>query len=168
MGAVEERLSVRVWCGGRGYRCGIDRHWQYQLRPTRWDSVSPWLRTVLRTLVSYLKLDFLFRLVYGVYDNAARVNWSPTKIFADEINIVGSFSQTQVTHNVILFFLSWQTKQANRFPSPQPLLSASCGIPVSLYFIVCVALYLLICPSKIVIPAKFVPRVWWLWVSFVQ
>jgi len=33
-------------------------------------------------------------LVYGVYDNAARVNWSPTKIFADEINIIGSFSQT--------------------------------------------------------------------------
>ncbi|MBW0529330.1 hypothetical protein O181_069045 [Austropuccinia psidii MF-1] len=33
-------------------------------------------------------------LVYGVYDNAARVSWSPTKIFSDEINIVGSFSQT--------------------------------------------------------------------------
>ncbi|WAR57735.1 hypothetical protein PtB15_8B788 [Puccinia triticina] len=33
-------------------------------------------------------------LVYGVYDNAARVNWSPTKIFSDEINIIGSFSQT--------------------------------------------------------------------------
>lgn len=33
-------------------------------------------------------------LVYGVYDDAARVSWSPTKIFVDEINIVGSFSQT--------------------------------------------------------------------------
>ncbi|EFP94222.1 uncharacterized protein PGTG_22572 [Puccinia graminis f. sp. tritici CRL 75-36-700-3] len=33
-------------------------------------------------------------LVYGVYDNAARVSWSPTKIFSDEINIIGSFSQT--------------------------------------------------------------------------
>nr|Q4R0J7.1 RecName: Full=D-arabinitol dehydrogenase 1; AltName: Full=NADP-dependent D-arabitol dehydrogenase [Uromyces viciae-fabae]CAH10835.1 major alcohol dehydrogenase [Uromyces viciae-fabae] len=32
-------------------------------------------------------------LVYGVYDNAARVTWSPTKIFQDEINIVGSFAQ---------------------------------------------------------------------------
>ncbi|KAI9602311.1 hypothetical protein KEM48_002487 [Puccinia striiformis f. sp. tritici PST-130] len=33
-------------------------------------------------------------LVYGVYDNNARVSWSPTKIFSDEINIIGSFSQT--------------------------------------------------------------------------
>lgn len=33
-------------------------------------------------------------LVYGVYDNSARVSWSPTKIFVDEINIVGSFAQT--------------------------------------------------------------------------
>ncbi|EGG11257.1 uncharacterized protein MELLADRAFT_46902 [Melampsora larici-populina 98AG31] len=32
-------------------------------------------------------------LVYGVYDDAARVSWSPTKIFVDEINIVGSFAQ---------------------------------------------------------------------------
>ena len=33
-------------------------------------------------------------LVYGVYADAARVSWSPTKIFVDEINIIGSFSQT--------------------------------------------------------------------------
>lgn len=33
-------------------------------------------------------------LVYGVYDNAARVSWPPSKIFGDEINIIGSFSQT--------------------------------------------------------------------------
>jgi D-arabinitol dehydrogenase (NADP+) len=32
-------------------------------------------------------------MVYGVYANKARVHWSPTKIFSDEINIIGSFSQ---------------------------------------------------------------------------
>jgi D-arabinitol dehydrogenase (NADP+) len=46
------------------------------------------------TLISELVNLFPCRLVYGVYDNAARVNWSPTKIFSDEINIIGSFSQT--------------------------------------------------------------------------
>ncbi|KAI9632639.1 chaperonin 10-like protein [Dioszegia hungarica] len=32
-------------------------------------------------------------LVYGVYADSARVTWSPTKIFLNEINIVGSFAQ---------------------------------------------------------------------------
>ncbi|KAG7446872.1 GroES-like protein [Guyanagaster necrorhizus] len=33
-------------------------------------------------------------MVYGVYANAARVHWPPSKIFGDEIRIIGSFSQT--------------------------------------------------------------------------
>ncbi|CAD6570538.1 MAG: N-terminal acetyltransferase A complex catalytic subunit ard1 [Tremellales sp. Tagirdzhanova-0007] len=32
-------------------------------------------------------------LVYGVYADKARVSWSPTSIFVNEINIIGSFSQ---------------------------------------------------------------------------
>lgn len=32
-------------------------------------------------------------LVYGVYENSARVTWPPSKIFGDEIKIIGSFSQ---------------------------------------------------------------------------
>ena len=32
-------------------------------------------------------------LLYGVYPHAARVSWSPNKIFSDEIRIIGSFSQ---------------------------------------------------------------------------
>lgn len=32
-------------------------------------------------------------LVYGVYEDAARVKWPPAKIFGDEITIIGSFSQ---------------------------------------------------------------------------
>lgn len=51
--------------------------------------------TLISLLDSGLNLSCLrSSLVYGVYDNAARVSWSPTKIFSDEINIVGSFSQT--------------------------------------------------------------------------
>ena len=33
-------------------------------------------------------------VVYGVYNNAARVAWPPSKIFGDEITILGSFSET--------------------------------------------------------------------------
>jgi len=33
-------------------------------------------------------------VVYGVYSNAARVSWPPSKIFGDEITIIGSFSET--------------------------------------------------------------------------
>lgn len=33
-------------------------------------------------------------MVYGVYENKARVHWPPAKIFGDEIKIIGSFSQT--------------------------------------------------------------------------
>lgn len=33
-------------------------------------------------------------VVYGVYSNSARVSWPPSKIFGDEITIIGSFSET--------------------------------------------------------------------------
>ncbi|PAV20460.1 NADP+-dependent D-mannitol dehydrogenase [Pyrrhoderma noxium] len=33
-------------------------------------------------------------MMYGVYDNSARVHWPPSKIFQDEILIIGSFAQT--------------------------------------------------------------------------
>ncbi|KAG6812204.1 putative secondary metabolism biosynthetic enzyme [Tricholoma furcatifolium] len=33
-------------------------------------------------------------LIYGVYSNDARVHWPPSKIFGDEIRIIGSFAQT--------------------------------------------------------------------------
>ncbi|KIK70189.1 hypothetical protein GYMLUDRAFT_34676 [Collybiopsis luxurians FD-317 M1] len=33
-------------------------------------------------------------LIYGVYENKAKVSWPPSKIFGDEIKIIGSFSQT--------------------------------------------------------------------------
>lgn len=33
-------------------------------------------------------------VVYGVYSSSARVTWPPSKIFGDEITILGSFSET--------------------------------------------------------------------------
>jgi len=33
-------------------------------------------------------------MIYGVYEDKARVHWPPSKIFGDEITIIGSFSQT--------------------------------------------------------------------------
>jgi len=33
-------------------------------------------------------------MIYGVYENKALVHWPPSKIFGDEITILGSFSQT--------------------------------------------------------------------------
>jgi D-arabinitol dehydrogenase (NADP+) len=33
-------------------------------------------------------------MIYGVYENSALVHWPPSKIFGDEIKIIGSFSQT--------------------------------------------------------------------------
>jgi threonine dehydrogenase-like Zn-dependent dehydrogenase len=33
-------------------------------------------------------------VVYGVYANKDRVSWPPSKIFGDEITILGSFSET--------------------------------------------------------------------------
>lgn len=33
---------------------------------------------------------------YGVYSDSARVSWPPSKIFGDEITILGSFSETHM------------------------------------------------------------------------
>ncbi|KAF8223430.1 GroES-like protein [Tricholoma matsutake] len=33
-------------------------------------------------------------MIYGVYSNSSLVHWPPSKIFGDEINIIGSFAQT--------------------------------------------------------------------------
>lgn len=35
-------------------------------------------------------------MIYGVYDNAARVHWPPSKIFGDEIKVCSTFSGLEV------------------------------------------------------------------------
>jgi len=49
-------------------------------------------------------------LVYGVYENKARVSWPPSKIFGDEIRIIGSFSQTYCFPRTIEYLESGKIK----------------------------------------------------------
>lgn len=49
-------------------------------------------------------------VVYGVYSNAARVSWSPAKIFGDEITIIGSFSETYMFPAAISYLDSGKVK----------------------------------------------------------
>ena len=41
-------------------------------------------------------------VVYGVYSASARVSWPPSKIFGDEITILGSFSETYMFRKLLL------------------------------------------------------------------
>ncbi|KAF7797653.1 hypothetical protein EIP86_008853 [Pleurotus ostreatoroseus] len=49
-------------------------------------------------------------MVYGVYDNAARVHWPPSKIFVDEIRIIGSFAQTHCFPRAVQYLDSGKIK----------------------------------------------------------
>jgi D-arabinitol dehydrogenase (NADP+) len=49
-------------------------------------------------------------VVYGVYSAAARVSWPPSKIFGDEITILGSFSETYMFPAAIDYLDSGKVK----------------------------------------------------------
>ncbi|KAF3083825.1 hypothetical protein TWF102_000544 [Orbilia oligospora] len=49
-------------------------------------------------------------VVYGVYSSAARVTWSPSKIFGDELTIIGSFSETYMFPAAISYLDSGKVK----------------------------------------------------------
>lgn len=52
------------------------------------------VESIINDAINYVKRGGTL-LVYGVYNESAKItSWSPNKIFLDEINIVGSFSQT--------------------------------------------------------------------------
>ncbi|KAI9677707.1 MAG: hypothetical protein M1829_002479 [Trizodia sp. TS-e1964] len=51
-------------------------------------------------------------VVYGVYSNSARVSWPPSKIFGDEITIIGSFSETYMFPAAIDYLDSGKVKVA--------------------------------------------------------
>ncbi|KAI1179548.1 GroES-like protein [Nemania sp. FL0916] len=48
---------------------------------------------VLEDAINYVRRGGKL-VCYGVYPSSARVSWAPSKIFGDEITIVGSFSET--------------------------------------------------------------------------
>ncbi|KAI0336744.1 NADP+-dependent D-mannitol dehydrogenase [Cubamyces sp. BRFM 1775] len=49
-------------------------------------------------------------MVYGVYNNDALVHWPPSKIFVDEIRIIGSFAQTHCFPRAIAYLDSGKVK----------------------------------------------------------
>jgi len=49
-------------------------------------------------------------MIYGVYENKALVHWPPSKIFGDEINIIGSFSQTFCFPRAVAYLDSGKVK----------------------------------------------------------
>ncbi|KAI0694962.1 NADP+-dependent D-mannitol dehydrogenase [Cytidiella melzeri] len=51
-------------------------------------------------------------MIYGVYDNAALVHWPPSKIFLDEIRIVGSFAQAHCFPRAVAYLDSGKIKVA--------------------------------------------------------
>jgi D-arabinitol dehydrogenase (NADP+) len=49
-------------------------------------------------------------MLYGVYENKALVHWPPSKIFGDEIKIIGSFSQTYCFPRAVAYLDSGKVK----------------------------------------------------------
>ncbi|KAK1226903.1 hypothetical protein PQX77_010119 [Marasmius sp. AFHP31] len=49
-------------------------------------------------------------MIYGVYENKALVHWPPSKIFGDEIRIIGSFSQTFCFPRAVAYLDSGKVK----------------------------------------------------------
>ncbi|KAG7097595.1 hypothetical protein E1B28_004931 [Marasmius oreades] len=49
-------------------------------------------------------------MIYGVYANSDLVHWSPSKIFGDEIKIIGSFAQTNCFPRAVQYLDSGKVK----------------------------------------------------------
>ncbi|OAX36839.1 GroES-like protein [Rhizopogon vinicolor AM-OR11-026] len=49
-------------------------------------------------------------MIYGVYSDSARVHWPPSKIFGDEIKIIGSFAQTHCFPRAVAYLDSGKVK----------------------------------------------------------
>jgi len=60
--------------------------------------------------VANVSIDFVRRggslMIYGVYANSDLVHWSPTRIFQDEIKIIGSFAQTHCFPRAVAYLES--------------------------------------------------------------
>lgn len=51
-------------------------------------------------------------MIYGVYENEALIHWPPSKIFGDEIKIIGSFAQTYCFPRAVAYLDSGKIKTA--------------------------------------------------------
>jgi len=60
------------------------------------------VESIVNDSINYVKRGGTL-MVYGVYNDSARVTWPPNKIFLDEINIIGSFSQTHCFPRAVFY-----------------------------------------------------------------
>ncbi|KAH7157085.1 chaperonin 10-like protein [Dactylonectria macrodidyma] len=67
--------------------------------------------SILEDSINYVRRGGTL-VVYGVYSNADRVSWPPSKIFGDEITILGSFSETYMFPATIDYLDSGKVKTA--------------------------------------------------------
>lgn len=65
--------------------------------------------SILEDAINYVRRGGKL-VVYGVYSDSARVSWPPSKIFGDEIQIIGSFSETYQFPNTIAYLDSGKIK----------------------------------------------------------
>lgn len=66
---------------------------------------------VLEDAINYVRRGGKL-VCYGVYPNSARVTWPPSKIFGDEITIIGSFSETYMFPATVDYLDSGKVKTA--------------------------------------------------------
>ncbi|PBP20455.1 putative Sorbitol dehydrogenase [Diplocarpon rosae] len=64
---------------------------------------------ILEDAINYVRRGGTL-VVYGVYSESARVSWPPSKIFGDEITILGSFSETYMFPAAIDYLDSGKVK----------------------------------------------------------
>ncbi|KAI0008487.1 GroES-like protein [Xylariaceae sp. FL0662B] len=64
---------------------------------------------VLEDAINYVRRGGKL-VCYGVYPSSARVSWSPSKIFGDEITIIGSFSETYMFPSTVDYLDSGKVK----------------------------------------------------------
>ncbi|CAD6571588.1 MAG: hypothetical protein CYPHOPRED_004489 [Cyphobasidiales sp. Tagirdzhanova-0007] len=60
-------------------------------------------------------------MIYGVYNDAARVHWPPNKIFLDEIRVIGSFSQTHCFPRAVAYLDSKKVNVTGMVTDVYPL-----------------------------------------------
>ncbi|KAF8842003.1 GroES-like protein [Paxillus ammoniavirescens] len=65
--------------------------------------------TIANSSIDYVRRGGTL-MIYGVYSNDALVHWSPSKIFGDEIKIIGSFAQTHCFPRAVAYLDSGKVK----------------------------------------------------------
>ncbi|KAF8755520.1 NADP -dependent D-mannitol dehydrogenase [Rhizoctonia solani] len=76
---------------------------------TLWYVISTGVEKLANDAINYVRRGGTL-MIYGVYENKALVHWPPSKIFGDEITIIGSFSQTYCFPRAVQYLDSGKIK----------------------------------------------------------